>query len=300
MDNENENKNPVPEVSWEEDQEDQKKEPQKYTFWQWLFMSKKKGKKAGLSKKTLILLDIKEWIFSLLFAFVAVYLIITFGVRVITVEGTSMNPTLADGERLFVTAYDVRFGSAPERGDVVICHYPGRTSKWPSESIPIFTVKTDFVKRVVGVPGDTVSRVDGITYINDKALTARRDPSEGLIGLRYEKNEDGSLSYYRKSTGEQVVLSDQETYRYAFDYTYTLGEDEYFVVGDNRYASHDSRFWNGPDMPYQETNDASGDVGPVSKSLIIGHVRSVVLPLKQRRGVENDAEYTYPGDLTHE
>ena len=158
MDNENENKNPVPEVSWEEDQEDQKKEPQKYTFWQWLFMSKKKGKKAGLSKKTLILLDIKEWVFSLLFAFVAVYLIITFGVRVITVEGESMNPTLADGERLFVTAYDVRFGSAPERGDV----------------------------------------------------------------------------------------------------------------------------------------------GPISKSLIIGHVRSVVLPLKQRRGVENDAEYTYPGDLTHE
>ncbi len=282
-----------------------------------LLTSKKKGKAMGLDKKTLVLLDIKEWISSIIFAVVAVLLLINFVVRIITVEGSSMNPTLQDGEKLFVTAYDVRFGSAPAKGDAVICHYPGRTNKW----LGIFTVKTDFVKRVVGVPGDTITREHGVTYVNDVAI----DPSSlGVRAMnggsasrisysyeidengnrtyyqsvhehtedgRYARNEDGSYIYVENGEPKQVNMTDKTTCNIRFDYTYVLKENEYFVVGDNRYHSHDCRYWNGPDMPYEQTNDAGGHVGPITKDMIVGRVHSVIYPFGDSRRIPNDIDY---------
>ena len=63
------------------------------------------------------------------------------------------------------------------------------------------------------------------------------------------------------------------------------------MVGDNRYNSHDSRAWNGPDLYYYQTNDATGHVGPVTKDMILGKVRNVVLPFSNWRSVPNDASY---------
>ena len=291
----------------------------KLSFGRFLMTSKKKGKKLGLDRKTLFWLDVKEWVVSLVSAFVAVMLLITFVVRVITVEGHSMDSTLASGEKLFVTAYDVRFGSAPARGDVVICHYPGRTNLWPAENFGV-RIKTDFVKRVVGLPGDTIRRINGVTFVNgipldlsiwgvNWTLSVAEDGSvsyyyndaevemdlDKLEGAwTYKKADDGSIRYFHN--GEQIELSDKQTYRYKFDYTYTLKENEYFVVGDNRYESHDSRAWNGPDLPYEQTNNASGHVGPIIKDMIIGHVRSVFFPFGNARNVPNDANYLDPSD----
>ena len=68
-------------------------------------------------------------------------------------------------------------------------------------------------------------------------------------------------------------------YNPANDYDpYVLGEDEYFVVGDNRGNSHDSRDWND--------SDSSNDVGPITKDMITGHVRYVIWPLSDIRAVE--------------
>lgn len=103
---------------------------------------------------------------------------------------------------------------------------------------------TYFVKRVVGVPGDVVYREKGVTYVNGEAL----DP----MGLSYQ------------------IKYDYEPY--------TLGEDEYFCVGDNRYDSHDSRDWNDA--------IANGDVGPLDEDMIIGKVRFVIWPLNEIRAVE--------------
>lgn len=286
----------------------EEKEP-RLSVSQFLLTSKKKAKKLGVKdKKTLFLLDIKEWISSILFAVAAVLLLINFVARIITVDGSSMYPTLNDGERLFVTAYDVRFGSAPERGDVVICHYPGRTNKW----LGLFTVKTDFVKRVVGLPGDTVERKYGVTYINGQAI----DPSKSsalrasrFYSFSYELGESGEITYYRTihavnsdgsvTDGERsaIELTDEQTYRYEFDYIYTLKDGEYFVVGDNRYNSHDCRAWNGPDLPYETRNDARGHVGPITKDMIRGCVRSVVLPFDNARKVPNNVNYMDERDV---
>lgn len=108
------------------------------------------------------------------------------------VKGNSMSPTLKNGD---VTAARMCRGrkAALRRGDVVLCRYPGRGRK-------------TFVKRIVGLPGDEVRRLAGVTMINGVSLDARANLLRG-------------------------------------DYVYTLAEDEYFCAGDNRISSHDSRDW---------------------------------------------------------
>lgn len=107
------------------------------------------------------------------------------------IKGNSMQPTLKNGEVAWVRMRRSRRTLC--RGDVVICRFPGRGRK-------------NFVKRIVGLPGDTVSRVSGVTLVNGISLDVRANLLRG-------------------------------------DYEYTLGADEYFCVGDNRGNSHDSRDW---------------------------------------------------------
>ena len=192
--------------------------------------------------------EIKEWVIALAVALVVVFVIQSFLFRIIRVDGHSMDTTLADGERLFVTVPDVKFGDV-ERDSVVICNYPGRTNK----VLGLVEVKTFFVKRCVGIPGDKVYRLDGVTHV------------------------------IHADTGEDVSLDERYAMYYPYgspdDYEeYELGEDEYFVVGDNRYNSHDSRDWND--------EDPDGDVGPISKSMIVGRVRQVIWPLSSLRAVQ--------------
>ena len=248
-----------------------------------------KEKWAAMTTKQKVLKEIKEWGVSLLVAIAAVLVLKYFLVYPITVSGDSMNATLIDRERLFVTAYDVNIYNGLERGDVVICHYPGRTNKHPV--LFFLTVKTHLVKRIVGLPGDTVKRVNGVTYVNDVALDPLRKSSTSYT---YEKAEDGTITYY--CNGVQKDYTDAQTYNKHFDYEYVLGEDEYFVVGDNRYNSHDCREWNGPDLPYHSVNNNTGHVGPITKKMIIGHVRSVFWPLSKIRSVPNNVSYVDPRD----
>lgn len=195
----------------------------------------KDGKKRGKRRRKeslvrRILREIREWIVALAAAIVIVALLHSFLFTMIRVDGDSMYPTLQDGQRLFVTVYDVKWGEV-ERGDIVICNFPNRGS-------------TYFVKRVVGVPGDVVERSAGVTYVNGEAL----DPN----GLTYQAQHDYE--------------------------PYTLGEDEYFCVGDNRYGSHDSRDWND--------GDASRDVGPLDRDMLVGKVKYIVWPLSDIRAAE--------------
>ncbi len=189
--------------------------------------------------------EILEWVVALAVALLLVFVIRTFVFTVIRVDGESMQPTLYNDERLFVTVLDARLGGA-DRGDVVICNYPGRMTAYALG----IQARTCFVKRVVAVAGDTVSRADGITYVT------------------------------YGDTGETVDLDAVfQSFYDGDDYVYTLAEGEYFVVGDNRGNSHDSRDW--------KDSDPSSDVGPITEDMIVGHVRAVIWPLSRfQLGIE--------------
>ena len=117
----------------------------------------------------------------------------------VKVEGTSMMPGLSDQERIFVNKYEYRLGAGNiHRGDLVVFHYP----RDPRES---------YIKRVVGLPGDTVQITDGDVYVNSRKLDEPYVPDE------YRDHE---------STPPQIVPP-----------------DDYFVLGDHRNSSSDSRNW---------------------------------------------------------
>lgn len=135
--------------------------------------------------------------------FLAVVIVVPFRLFIaqpFIVEGASMDPTFGSGEYLIVDELTYHF-RAPERGSVLIFKYPRNPREY-------------FIKRVIGLPGETVVIKEGIvTIISERypdGLTLREDYVE------YPKDEA---------------------------LTYTLGEGEYFVLGDNRGASADSRIW---------------------------------------------------------
>ena len=133
-----------------------------------------KGKKGKKKEKKTVGQEILSWILTILVAVIAALAIRSFIFEPVRVDGQSMDDTLADGEIMFVTKFDfgsvwftfpwqdaetkekaarITTGGDPQRFDVVICRYPGRGD-------------TNFVKRVVGLPGDTVEVREGYLYVN--------------------------------------------------------------------------------------------------------------------------------------
>lgn len=177
--------------------------------------------------------ELLSWVWTILCAVVLALLIRTFVFEPVRVDGHSMNDTLDDKEIVFVTKYDYLL-NGPEHFDIVICHYPNRTSR----GLFGITTKTNFVKRLVGMPGDTIEIRNGVVVLNGEELA-----------------ED----YLTPSRNTRKINMPART----------LGDDEYFVMGDNRDNSNDSR-----------------SVGVISRDMIIGHVRFVFFPFNQARGVE--------------
>ena len=151
-------------------------------------------------------LDLVETIVIGLSLFLVVYL---FFMQPHQVNGQSMVPTFQSGEYVLTDKVSYKLGQ-PERGDIVVFHAP------PAANCPVGT-GCDFIKRVLGVPGGTVEVRDDAIIVNGQALT------------------------------EPYIHDEFETLPGAFtrDRAITLGADEYFVSGDNRPYSSDSRAW-GP------------------------------------------------------
>ena len=144
------------------------------------------------------------------------------------VNGTSMVPTLEDGDQLICDKISYRFHD-PERFDIIIFPYK-------------YQKNTYFIKRVIGLPGETVRiDYDGNIYINGEIL----DEKYGLEKMTYPG------------------IAEQEI---------TLGDDEYFVLGDNRNVSEDSRY---PDVGLIKREDIIGRawlrIYPFSKFGLITH-----------------------------
>ncbi len=275
----------------------------------------KKGKKKEKEKKS-VGQEILSWVLTILTAVVAALLIRSLIFEPVRVDGHSMDDTLADGEIMLVSKYDfsttwlclpwadaetqenaqrVTIGGNPERFNVVICRYPGRGG-------------TNFVKRVVGLPGDTVAFEDGWLYVNGekqeesyindsyrKGLNSQMDtyqvPKKGDIlmisdaGVLMLNDEpwpwrggavsgtaaDGTKMKYDQGTllinGKDVDTLDSDWWKDIVGKEFRLDEDYFFVCGDHRNNSNDSR-----------------SVGPIARSMLIGHVRRVLF--SDWRGVQ--------------
>ena len=181
--------------------------------------------------------EILEWVVTIVAAVAIALVIRTFIFEPVRVDGQSMDDTLADGEIMIVSklgysSFDFiggrvsAFGN-PKRFDVVICRYPGRGY-------------TNFVKRVVGLPGDTVSVQDGYLYINDEKY------DEPYI------NDDYRSGYLNNFA------------------PFTVPDGQFFVMGDHRNNSNDSR-----------------SIGPIDRNMIVGHVVQVVFPFSSFRSIPN-------------
>ncbi|MBQ4425653.1 MAG: signal peptidase I [Lachnospiraceae bacterium] len=147
----------------------------------------------------------------------------------VAVEGRSMNTTLQDQDQLIIDCFTYRFLHGPERYDIVVF----RLKDDP---------KTYYIKRVLGLPGETIQIIDSKIYINGTVID---DPYAYL----------GGLDHFSAGAAADPI---------------TLGENEYFVMGDNRNDSIDSRF----------------SVGPVNRSQLIGRAFFRILPFKKAGNIE--------------
>lgn len=201
----------------------------------------KKGRKAKKEKKKLLWWqEALSWLGYLLAAVVLAGLFRGLLFEPVRVDGGSMLGTLHDKEVMIVTKPRVLLGDL-RRGDIVVCRFPNRISReWKLHlAAPLDLTLTShvlFVKRLVALPGDTVAVMNGKLYINDELV------EESYV----EPERMGGSSSPR----------------------YTLQEDEYFVLGDNRANSQDSRYY-----------------GPITREMIVGHPRLVVLPLNRIRSL---------------
>jgi signal peptidase I len=143
------------------------------------------------------------------------------------VEGRSMEPSFYDGQYIVVSRLEYMF-DAPKRGDVIVFHSPEDPDR-------------DFIKRIIGLPGEQVYIEAGQVYIDSAPL------DEPYI---------------------------QNSFTYSSSHAWTLGPDEYFVLGDNRNNSNDSH-----------------DFGPVNRSAIIGRAWVSYWPIA-RWGVVPHHNYT--------
>ena len=149
------------------------------------------------------------------------YVIVTFVGQRTVVSGTSMIPTLQGGDNLITDKISYRFRD-PERYDIIV--------------LRVESQHENFIKRVIGLPGETVQIVGGRVYINGELLESDVYGNELMISA---------------GRASQPI---------------TLGENEYFVLGDNRNGSADSRL---------------EEVGNVDKSRIIGRAFVRIWPLSQ-------------------
>jgi signal peptidase I len=189
-------------------------------------------KKSGSAGRWLI-----EWAIILVLVVGFTFVLRTFVIQTFSIPSGSMLPTLHVGDRIIVNKLSYDFHGV-HRGDIVVFKRP------PLESQNY----SDLVKRVVGLPGETISSVNGTVYINGKPLVVSWLPS-------------GPQAF----TGPLASDAHPE---FNMPGPVKIPAGDYYVMGDNRTDSEDSRFF-----------------GPIPKSLIVGRAVAVVWPVSRIKGL---------------
>ncbi len=177
------------------------------------------------------------------FPVLAIVLVLrSFLVEPFQIPSGSMKPTLEVGDFILVNkfAYGIRLPvvdtkivevSNPQRGDVMVFRYPSDPN-------------VNYIKRVVGLPGDVIRySSERRLYVNDQLV------AETLIGD--EPGSLGSARLYREKLGEVEHLIRKEMGRYRMEPSrqWTVPQGHYFMMGDNRDNSNDSRYWQDDAIP---------------------------------------------------
>ncbi|KQN44020.1 S26 family signal peptidase [Pseudomonas sp. Leaf48] len=166
----------------------------------------------------------------------------SFLVEPFQIPSGSMKPTLDVGDFILVSkfSYGIRLPVVdkkiidvgdPQRGDVMVFRYPSDPN-------------VNYIKRVVGLPGDQ------IRYTADKRLFVNGESiAEQLVGN--EPGTLGSAALYKEKLGvaEHLIRKEMTRYRVMPDHSWTVPAGHYFMMGDNRDNSNDSRFWDDPSIP---------------------------------------------------
>ncbi|MBR6407144.1 MAG: signal peptidase I [Clostridia bacterium] len=190
--------------------------------------------------------DAGEWIQTLSTALIFVVLVFAFVFRVVMVDGHSMDSTLNDRDRLLISS----LFADPQNNDIVVVLTDGNNGH------PI-------IKRVIGTEGQTV-RID---YAADTVTVTDKNGQSQTLNETYINEQD---LRFKGSTGftdddDPEITYDQLTGE-VLTVTYRVPEGKYFVMGDNRNNSKDSRY---------------DEIGYVTRSQILGEVVLRVLPVKQ-------------------
>lgn len=213
-----------------------------------LFKLRERGNKA--IKETV------EFSNSLLPVFILVLFIRSFVVEPFTIPSGSMIPTLevndfilvskfSYGLRLPVTNTKILSVGEPERGDVMVFRYP-------------VDPRQNFIKRVIGLPGDVVEQRDGRLYVNGEVVEQRliSERQKGAIREKqFLENTEGQWHHVRQELQPSLLGNWHQRTK---DDVWKVPEGHYFMVGDNRDNSSDSRYW-----------------GPVPESHIVGKAMGI-------------------------
>ncbi len=174
-----------------------------------------------------------EWIKALVIAVLLAAVIRYFLFAPIVVDGLSMMPTLHDQDRMIVSKFSYKIGE-PERFDIIVFHAPE---------------EKDYIKRVIGLPGDTIEYKDDTLYVNGKAY------EEPYLDEYKKQVIDGPLT-------EPFTLEEKIGQM-------TVPEGELFVMGDNRRFSKDSRH-----------------IGTIPMEKVLGKTNVIYWPLEDVRFIK--------------
>ena len=189
--------------------------------------------------------ELKELVDTVVFVLIALIVIRFFIFEPRIIPSASMHPTLIEKDRLIIERYS-RFFTSPEMGDIIVFYPPHeqiREGFWNlmARLTGLFCKDIAYIKRVIGTPGDTVE------------IKKEEDETYGVYVNGKKLNEPYIQSPY------EYPVCDEEMFC-----KITLEDNEYFVMGDNRGNSFDSRFW-----------------GPVKKERIIGTNKIRFWPLNR-------------------
>ncbi len=210
---------------------------------------------------------------TLFYALVIAVIIRSLFLQPFYIPSSSMEPNLLVGDRLFVTKYSYGYSkhsfpfspplfknrllyNSPSRGDVIVF-------KTPADN------RTDYIKRLIGLPGDEIQFIDGDLYINNsQILKTIKKKNEKLycgnqvinVNTFEEKLSNGKVYFASYSTENSYLNSDK----------FLVPKDHYFFLGDNRDCSKDSRFLT--------------QVGYVHKNNLVGKARILFFSSNPKNG----------------